>query len=68
MGSLDDITPEGVFDSVLADAGTDEPAKEELGGLYAEILEAARAAEREDAAAAETARADIAQKADGKQE
>ncbi len=68
VGSLDDITPEGVFDSVLADAGTDETAKEELGGLYAEILEAARAAEREDAAAAETARADIAQKADGKQE
>lgn len=68
VGSLDDITPEGVFGAVLADAGTDDAAKTELGGLYAEILEAARAAEREDAAAAETARADIAAKADGKKE
>ena len=66
VGSLDDITPEGVFGAVLADAQTEDAAKSELGRLYAEILEAARAAEREDAAADETARADIAEKVDGK--
>lgn len=66
--SLDDITPQGVFDAVLADSAADDSVREELEELYAEILAEAQAAERDERAAADTARADIAEKADGKKE